>query len=589
MKNIKIWRKFVSWQLHKKNNYYFLLILSILVGLGAGIMAVIIKIMVKYVRIYANKLIFFIHTQYLYFLLPILGLLFVYIFIKFILKRPVNHGIPSVLYAISQQHGFMKRHNLFSSVVTSTLTVGFGGSVGLEGPTVATGGAIGATLGSIFKLEYQQKIMLLGAASAGAMSAIFKAPITGVVFAIEVIMLDLTTKSTIPILLASVSGTLTTYYFTGTNFLYNFQLKDAFELSQIPYFVLLGLLCGFVALYFSKMYIKISEIFHKIKKPFKKMIIGAGILGLLIFLFPALYGEGYEYINNSLNENFGQLYQNKLFSTNNTITILILLLTMILLKVVATSLTFGAGGVGGVFAPTLFTGANTGLFIAILAKHSGYNISYSNSALVAMAGLIAGVLQAPLTGIFLIGEITGGYGLLFPLMITVTMAYIIVKIFQKNNLYSVQLAKRKELLTHDADKNTLIMLPINKIIEKNFQKLHPKQTLKDIVKAISKSKRNLFPVVDEHNTFLGLISIDSVRKIMFKHKLYNKIKVKDIMYIPNATIDKNKIDTEIIAEKLQKHGVFNIVVLNNGKYEGFISKANFFSHYRKLLKKFAAD
>ncbi len=591
MKNIKIWKKFIHWRFKNSNNYYFLLLLSILTGFGGGLIAVIIKNSVHRIQELVDKTIIFLDSSYLYVLFPILGLTIVVIFIKYILRRDVGHGIPSVLYAISRNNGFMKRHNLFSSIITSAFTVGFGGSVGLEGPTVATGGAIGSYIGEIFKLDYKQKMILLGAASAGAMSSIFKAPIAGVVFALEVIMIDLTTLSIIPILLASLSGSITSFMFLGTNNLYSFELTDAFKLSQIPYFIILGIVSGFVAVYFTEIYTKISNIFAKIDHPLKKLLIGSSLLGIIIFLFPALFGEGYEYINNALKGDYTYLFDNYLFnlSHDNLTILLFLFLAMMLVKVVATSLTFGAGGIGGVFAPTLFTGANTGLFTAVLASHLGYNISTSNSALVGMAGLIAGVLQAPLTGIFLIGEITGGYELLLPLMVTSTVSFIIVRIFEKNNLYTIQLAKRNDLLTHHADKNTLTLLQIDKIIETNFVTLHPEQTLGDIVEKITESERNLFPVVDKYNHFLGIISMNRIRKIIFKPDLYNKKKVKDLMYVPTEVITEKDYHPEIIAEKLQKSGIFNIVVIKKGEYQGFISRANFFSHYRSLLKIFSAD
>jgi len=328
------------------------------------------------------------------------------------------------------------------------------------------------------------------------------------------------------------------------------------------------------------------------QKPFKRLIIGGLLLGLLIYIFPGLYGEGYETINAALHGDYSYLFDNSIFYKHqeNLITITLLFMAMMLLKIVASSLTFGAGGIGGIFAPTLFTGANTGLFVAFISNKMGYPISRSNSALVGMAGLIAGVLQAPLTGIFLIGEITQGYGLLFPLMITSTVAFIVVRIFEKNNIYTIQLAKKKELLTHHADKNMLTLIDLDALIEKNFKAVKPNYTLGELVKIVAESERNLFPVVDDHNYFLGIVSLNRLRKIMFKPELYNKIRVKDIMSTPDYVIIYGKEQADTIAEKLQKSGNFNIVVIDeNKKYKGFISRANFFSKYRELLKDFSAD
>ncbi len=591
MRNLKFWKKFIKWRLISSNNFYFLLFLSILTGFGAGLLAIVIKISVHQISLFAEKITELFENNYLYLIYPIIGISLVLVFANYIIKQKIGHGIPGILYSISRNNAYIKKHNLYSSIVASALTVGFGGSVGLEGPVVSTGAAVGSTFGGLFKIDYKQKIILIGAACAGAMASIFKAPIAGVVFALEVIMIDLTTYSIIPILLASVSGSLTSYLASGTNFLYSFTLQDAFEVSQLPYFIILGIVSGFTAVYYTIVYIKISKIFEKIKKPIKRLLIGSILLGLLIFLFPALYGEGYEYINYTLQGDYHQLFDNFIFNFNqdNIITLILLLLILILLKTVAASFTFGAGGVGGVFAPTLFTGVNTGLITAAVAKSMGYNISYSNSALIGMAGLIAGVLHAPLTGIFMIGELTGGYGLLFPLMVTSTVSYIIVRVFQKNNLYTFQLAKRKQLLTHHADKNILTLLKTENIIETDFNTLNPEQNLGDIVKVISESNRNFFPVVDYNNHFLGLVSMDRVRKIIFKPDLYSKIKVKEIMFVPDNVIDDSEIHPENIAEKLQRSGVFNIVVIKEGKYLGFISRANFFSHYRTLLKQFSSD
>lgn len=588
----KFWKKFLRWRLHYHNNYYSLLLLSILTGFGTGIAAVIIKKSVLFIKTFIDKGLPEHLANYLYFIYPLIGISLVYVFVKYILKENIGEGIPKVLYSISKNSAFIKAHNLYTSILTSALTVGFGGSVGLEGPTVATGGAIGANIGKMFKLSYRQRILLLGAASAGAMAAIFKAPIAGVVFALEVIMIDLTTQSIIPILLASVSGSLTSFLLIGPNVLYKFTLRAEFELSQIPYFIVLGIICGFMATYFTEVYTKISSIFEKMGSAFKRLIIGGLLLGLLIVIFPALYGEGYETINSALDGDFSYLFNHSIFYSvsDNFIIISLLFLCMLLFKIIASSLTFGAGGIGGVFAPTLFTGANTGLFAAFVSNRLGYSISLSNSALVGMAGLIAGVLQAPLTGIFLIGEITQGYGLFFPLIIVATVSFIVVRIFEKNNIYTIQLAKRKQLLTHHADHNTLTLIELDNLIEKDFKTVKPNWTLKQLIDTVSESERNIFPVVDDNNYLLGTVTMNRIRKIMFRPSLYEKIKVKELMSTPDSFIEYKTEDASTIAEKLQKSNHFNIVVIDNDKkYIGFISRANFFSHYRNLLLEFSAD
>ncbi|MBN2893097.1 MAG: chloride channel protein [Bacteroidales bacterium] len=591
MKNIIFWKKFVKWRLNYTNNYYFLLFLSVLTGFGTGLAAVLLKNLVHSIQKLVSNWSLFENHNYLYFLFPIIGISIVVLFIKYILRQEVGDGVPKVLYAISRNNAFIKAHNLFSSIISSALTVGFGGSVGLEGPTVATGAAVGSNIGRVFKVAYRQKIILLGAASAGAMAAIFKAPIAGVVFALEVIMIDLTTQSIIPILLAAASGSITSFLLMGTNVLYSFTLKANFMLDQIPYFIVLGIITGFIAVYFTQVYTKISTIFSKIKGVYKKLLIGGGLLGVVIFIFPALYGEGYETINSALRGDYSYLFESNIFNFNQEsfLMLFILFLAMVLLKIIAASFTFGAGGIGGIFAPTLFTGVNTGLFLAVIFNHFGYDISPSNSALVGMAGLIAGVLQAPLTGIFLIGEITHGYGLLFPLMLTSTISFITVRIFQKNNIYTIQLARRKQLLTHHADKNTLTLIKMDSLIEDDFMPVKANDNLGELIKTVAESSRNLFPVVDSDLTLLGIVDLNRIRKIMFKNELHEKIKIREIMYVPEIVIEYEHEDPESIAEKLQKSGVFNIVVTHEGKYKGFISRANFFSHYRSLLKDFSAD
>ncbi len=584
-------RHFAQWKIKPSNSYYLLILLSTLTGFLAGLAAALIKNSVHLIQNLINTGIPDDVTNYLYFVYPFIGIALAVLFMHFILNEQVQHGIPALLYSISKNSGYMKPHNLYSSVITSSLTVGFGGSVGLEGPTVATGGAIGATLGQMFKLDYRQRILLLGSAAAGAMSAIFKAPMAGVVFALEVIMIDLTTQSIIPILLASMSASLTSFLIMGTDVLYPFTLKDPFLLEQTPYFVLLGVITGMVAVYFTKTYILVEEFFKHIKSKWNRLLIGGLILGVLIFLFPALYGEGYYSINSALHGDYSYLFNNSLFykHMNSFIMVLFLILMLILLKVVATSTTFGAGGIGGIFAPTLFMGANTGLLIALIFNHLGVEISPSNSALVAMSGTIAGVLLAPLTGVFLISEITHGYELLMPLLVTSTVSYITARIFIKNNVYSIQLAKRGELMTHNADKNMLYLLKIRDLIETDFKTVHPDATLGDLIKVVAESHRNLFPVVDEEGNFFGIVNLDRIRKIMFKPELYDKIRVKDLMFVPDSYASINE-SAESVAEKLQKGGKFNIVVLDeNKKYVGFISRANLFSKYRSLLSKFSAD
>ncbi len=569
----------------------FLLILSAVVGFLAGIIAFLIKGAVHLIQLLLKSSFFENTENFLYIIFPAIGISLTVIFIKYVIKRQVQHGIPGVLYAISQSYGFIRMHNLFSSVITSAFTVGFGGSVGLEGPTVATGAAYGSVLGRFFHLNYKHRILILGAASAGAMSAIFKAPLAGVVFALEVIMIDLTMYSVVPILIASVTGTITSYFLFGLGVIYPFQMKDPFVMSDIPYYIILGIITGLVSAYFTKVYVFIEKLFEKIKKARYKFLIGSFSLGILIYFFPFFYGEGYEVTNSALHGNFGYLFEDTLFESmsENQIMVFILFIVIILLKVVATSITFGSGGIGGIFAPTLFTGANTGLFFTILVGSLGMGtLSHENFALVGMAGMIAGVLHAPLTAIFLIGDLTGGYGLFVPLMVVATISFATVRIFHKNSVYTIQLAKRGELMTHHKDKNILKMMKVKNLIENNFIKLKPDYNLKQIKEAFLKSERNIFPVVDDNNNFLGLITLQNFKNIIFDKEKYERVFASQIMFKPNVVVDINDTMAEV-AKKIQTSGLFNVVVLDGKKYVGFVSRANVFSSYRRIIRKFSDD
>jgi len=583
--------KLLKWRIKHLPDHQFILFLSVIIGLLSGIVAFLIKGAVRQIQLILKSPILENTQYYLYIIFPAIGLSLTVIFIKYIIKKKVYHGIPGVLYAISKKHGLIESHNLFSSIITSAFTVGFGGSVGLEGPTVATGAAYGSSLGRLFHLNYKQRMLLLGAAAAGAMSAIFKAPLAGVVFALEVIMIDLTMYSVIPILIASVTGALTSYFLLGLGAIYPFEIKTAFIMSDLPYYIFLGILTGLIAAYFTTVYVFIEKLFSRFKRKSIRLFVGAITLGILIYFFPFFYGEGYEVTNSALHGNFEYLHNNHIFGgfSDNQLVIMILFFVIILFKVVATSITFGAGGIGGIFAPTLFTGANTGLFFSYLLSQIGLvNLSKENFAMVGMAGMIAGVLHAPLTAIFLIGDLTGGYGLFIPLMVVSTISFATVRIFHKNSVYTIQLAKRGELMTHHKDKNVLSMMSINKLIEKNFYTLRPNSTLEEIKKAFINSERNIFPVVDEKNNFMGIITISNFKDIIFDQEKYKNVFASNLMFKPSTSIEISE-NMENIAKEIQESGLFNVVVLDKGKYVGFVSRANVFSSYRRLLKRFSDD
>lgn len=583
--------KFLIWRRNHISDARFVMLLSVIVGISAGLGAVIIKRSVGFIEnLLTQGFTDDIHN-YLYFIYPGIGLLIVVLFNKFILKRPVGHGIPNVLYAISKNSSIIKGYQMFASIITSSITVGFGGSVGLEGPTVSTGAAIGSNIGRVLRLDYRRITLLVGCASAAAMSAIFKAPIAAIIFAIEVLMLDLTMAALVPLLIASVTAALVSYVFMGQFTVYNFQVIEQFSLGNIPFYIILGILAGLVSLSFTKIYNFVEDTFDKIKTWYAKLFFGVAILGVILFFLPSLYGEGYDVVSSSLKGDYSELFKNSMFFDyrNNRVAIILMFVAVIFLKSFATSATFGAGGIGGIFAPTLFIGANTGLFLGEILRYLGYDtVIASNFALIGMCGLIAGVLHAPLTAIFLIAELTGGYQLFFPLMIVATISYTTIKYFVKTSVYTRQLARRGELFTHDKDKMVISLMNVKDLLETKFRTINKDANLRELVKVITASKRNVFPVVDDDGIFHGVVHLNDIRDVIFKPELYDSVMVSSLMHAPMTSATKDD-SMEDIVEKFQKTTQFNIVVLEDGKYVGFVSRANVFSKYRKMLKEFSED
>jgi CIC family chloride channel protein len=586
-----IWLRFMVWQAKRMNHRTFLMIISVVIGILSGTAAVILKNSVQLIRELLISSAPVYEENFLYFALPAIGILLAILFVKYVVKDRVDHGIPSILYAISRNHGIIKKHNMFSSIVTSALTVGFGGSVGLEGPTLATGAAVGSNLGQYLRLSYKDLILLMTLACAAAMAAIFKSPIAAIVFAVEVLMIDLTMASLIPLLIASVTALLTSYFFLGKAVLYPFEITDAFYVRHIPYYLLLGVLTGMVSVYFTKMYIMVEKYFRKIEKWWVRWIYGGAVLGMLIFFFPALYGEGYETVNTCMKGDYSPLFNGSPFYPfQDSIWIVFILFILVLFfKVIATATTFGAGGVGGIFAPSLFMGVITGLFFTELINFTGLTIlPASNFAMVGMSGIIAGVLHAPLTGIFLIAEITGGYDLIVPLMLVSTISYATTRMFVHNSVYTTQLADRGEYFTHDKDKNVMSMLKVEGLIETDFMTIHPDATLRDLINVISESRRNIFPVVDDDSIFHGFIRLDDIRHIIFKPELYDTVIVNSLMVTPAAFVSTED-SMETVASKFSDYDKYNLPVLKDGKYIGFVSRANVFSKYREMVKTFSED
>lgn len=583
-------RKIFIWRYKHISNQQFIYLLSILVGFTSGVGAVILKNLTHFIQhMLEGKLVKIFHHAF-YFIFPIIGFTLVYLIIKYVIRNKVSHGIPSTLFAISKRKGIMKQYQMFGSILTAPITVGFGGSVGLEGPSVATGAAISSNIARIFHLNPSTRNLLISCAAAGALSSIFKAPVAAIVFAIEVFSLDLTLVSMLPLLLASISAIITSYFFFGDDVLLPFSIEDKFVLSDAPFYVILGLISALTSIYFTEAYERIQKLFDKIKTPFQRVIFGGLGIGILVYFIPPLYGEGFDVINNLIAGNPEKALQNNFLNLDltNIWTVIALLAGLVFFKIIASAFTFGAGGVGGIFAPTLFMGSIMGNFTAKIINNTimiNNPISESNFTLVGMAGLMAGILHAPLTAIFLIAEVTSGYELFIPLMMTAAISFSITKYFQPHSVYTMELGRRGELITHDKDHAVLTLMDINKVIENKFIKITTNMNLGEIVyKAVVKSNRNIFPVVDEEdNSLQGIILLDDIRPIMFDQKLYEEVFAEEIMQDPPEIINLDVDKMTDIMKKFQDSSAWNLPVIKNGIYVGFISKSKLLTVYRRKL------
>lgn len=585
-------KKMLIWRIRHVKEKHLILFLSIVIGILAALTAVILKTSVHYVEHFLRNTADIDKQNWFFLAFPLIGILITVFIINKFFKEDISHGVSKILQAISKKKSIIKRHNTYSSIITCTFTSGFGGSVGMEAPILYTGSAIGSNIGQLFHLNYKNLTLLIGCGVAGALSGIFKAPITGLIFVFEVLMLDLTTASIIPILISTVTGALVSTLLLGKQIEFYFTIKDPINYGNIPFYLLLGMASGFASLYFMKTNAYIEGLFKKIIKPYRKVWIGGLILGVLIFVFPPLYGEGYSTMMAMLTKNAHNLLDNSFFYSlgDQEYSFLFFLLLVILFKVIATATTTGSGGIGGIFAPSLFMGGIIGFaFARFMNVTFGLSISESNFALVGMAGMISGVMHAPLTAIFLIAEITGGYELFLPLIITALLSYLTNMYFEKYSIYTKRLALKGELLTHNKDKNVLAFINLQKIIETNFTSIEENKNLGDLVKIISLSKRNIFPVVDKDNVLKGLINLDNIRSIMFKQELYNTTTVKSMMETVHYVV--TPIDSmDLVMDKFKESDSWNLpVVDNNGIYLGFVSKSTIFNSYRRLLKEFSEE
>ncbi|MGB0976573.1 MAG: chloride channel protein [Prolixibacteraceae bacterium] len=583
-------KKIEKWRMDKIPERKFILLLSLVVGALSGLAAITLKNLIHFTIHHLTGNFSVDDVSYQYLAYPMIGILITVILIKFLIKEDLGHGVSKILYAFSKKNSKISRHNMYSSMVTSTITIGFGGSVGAEAPVALTGAAIGSNLAQFFRLNYRAITLLAGCGSSAAIAGIFNAPLAGLLFTIEVLMIDLTMSSLLPLLISAVTATTTSYFLMGDSYHFRFSLHQSFDVNNLHWVIILGVLCGLISVYFTRVMRWVEGKFKKQTNFLNKVIIGGIALGLLIFLFPSLWGEGYVSINQILNGNYTDVLNNSVFySFKNNPSILILIFIAILaFKVFATAITTGAGGVGGIFAPTLFMGCFAGFIFSSIVNLGGPDLATENYALYGMAGVMAGVMFAPMTAVFLIAEITGGYTLFVPLLITSACAYLTILAFEKHSLYHSHLAERGELLTHNKDKTVLTLMKLRKVIETDLVTIDHEACLGDLVKVISKSKRNIFPVVDKDNNFRGVVLLDNIRSIMFNKEMYGKTYVTDLMVMPPEIVNPDE-SMEKVMKKFKSSGAWNLPVVENRKYIGFISKATIFSAYRSVLVHFSEE
>lgn len=590
-KDISLLDRFINWREKHVPQNQFILLLSLIVGILSALAAFALKHLIHFIQHLLTGG-FDPHTfNWLYLVYPVIGIFITGLFIRKVVRDDISHGVTKVLYAISCRMGKIRRHNTWSSLIASGITIGFGGSVGAESPIVMTGSAIGSNLGSLFKMEKKVMMLLIGCGAAGAVSGIFKAPIAGLVFVIEVLMIDLTMSSLLPLLISSVTAATLSYILMGTEATFEFHMENAFSIARVPHVMMLGVVCGLVSLYFTHVTIAVERQFKRLSNPYARLAIGGGILSVLIFLFPPLYGEGYETINHLINGASDNIILDNSLFYGHAKYILVYMFLIVAFKALASTVTNCAGGCGGIFAPSLFLGCITGYLFASICNLTGIGLPVSdkNFALFGMAALMSGVFHAPLTGVFLIAELTGGYALFLPLMIVSVCSYLTVRVFDSNNIYAVRLAQRGELITHHKDQAVLTILKVADVIEKNFMCVSPDMDLGQLTSVVAKTKRNIFPVVDTANRLVGIIHLDDIRHIMFRQELYHRYSVATLM---REVPDRLSIEEpmEAVMRKFEETGAWNLPVEDiNGEYIGFISKSAIFTAYRKTLLEFTSD
>ncbi len=591
---ISLLGRFLVWRVKHISNKNFILILSIFVGIIGGIAAAIIKNIIHYSHVLLTHGFHDEYENYLYFIYPIIGIILTVIMVRVFYRKEFAHGITNVLNAISTKNSIVQLKEMFFFIFGSFATVGLGGSVGMEATLVMSGSGIGSNMARLLQLPYRSRKLLLGCGSAAALAAFFNAPIAGVIFALEVLMLDLTMASLVPLLMASVIGNIIATFLLGESIVFNFTLTEYFSVRDLPYYLGLGVFCGFMALYFVRIDSFVSKIYQKVNNVYVKTVAGALIVGLLVFLFPPLYGEGYSAIKSLISNDSVSLMNNTFFfDFKDTEFVFILFLAAIILaKAFAVSITLNSGGIGGFFAPSLFIGGLSGFLFARTQNYFDLTIplSETNFTLVGMAGAMSGIFHAPLTAIFLIAEITKGYELIVPLMLVSTISYLIGIYFEPHSIFTRRLAQKGELITHHKDKEVLTLLKLRKIVERDLITVSPGDSLEDLLRnAVSKSNRNIFPVVDVEGKLSGMVLLNDIRSIMFKPELYDTVSVEELMIIPPTCVMVDE-PMEKVIRKFDETGAWNLPVIDSEeKYVGFISKSKIFSAYRRLLVQFSDE
>lgn len=588
-------RKISIWSSKHLSQKQFLIILALLVGIGSALAAQILKLLIYEIEHLLTSQFDTTRANWLFLVYPVIGIFITALFIKYVVRDDIGHGVTKILYALSRKQGNIRSHNQWSSVIASAITIGFGGSVGAESPIVLTGSAIGSNLGRMFRLDHKTMILLIGCGASGAIAGIFKAPIAGLMFTLEVLMVDMTMATLLPLLVSCLTATCITYAWTGTEPMFNFTLSDPFVVGRVPTTVMLGIFCGFISLYFTRVMNRFEQIFCKIHGMYGKLALGGGLLAILIYFFPPLYGEGYNTISVLLSGSTGvetsSVLNTSLFYGRTDI-LLFYLGLIIVFKVFASTATNGGGGCGGTFAPSLFLGCIGGFLFSRLWNMYGFYDVYTpetNYALLGMAGVMSGVFHAPLTGVFLIAELTGGYALFLPLMIVSASSYLTINAFERHSIYAMRLARKGELLTHHKDRSVLTLMSLDAIIDKERPCLRPDMFLGQIVLAISTCKSLHFAVIDMKGGLCGVINMNSIRKIIFRSELYRMYRANQLMEQPQVKLYTDD-NMQTIMDKFAKCDAGTLPVLNaDGTFVGFVSRTRLYASYRQIMKDFSEE